>query len=783
MSSFLDELNPPQREAAETLNGPLLVLAGAGSGKTRVLTYRIANLILAGEASPHEILAVTFTNKAAKEMLHRITSLLQRMSVPIYNDLWVSTFHSTCARILRDEIFRLDYQPFFVIYDDGDQLSVLKRIVEEMNLNDKIYPPKMFKALISQAKMLGLKPHEVSKKSFLVMDSTAIEVYQHYENELHRSNALDFDDLLLKTYELFQKFPDVLASYQKRFKYILVDEYQDTNHIQYLLIKALASEHRNLCVVGDEDQSIYSWRGADISNILNFEKDFQETKTIKLEENYRSTANIVEAASHVIRKNTQRKNKVLFTNNESGSKIMIQSEGNEYDEGRFVVRKIEELSLQKKYSYNECAIFYRTNAQSRVIEEQLRAYSIPYRLIGAVRFYDRAEIKDVICYLRLILNSADDVAFARIINVPVRGIGKTTVDQIFSLATEKKISAYSAARDVVLSRLVHSGACNKINQFLNLMESLIAESKTSSVSDLYLSLLDKTGYALKLKEENTPESLSRLDNLEELQNAIQQFEKERGDEANLFTFLEQLALVTDADRAKEDQEAVTMMTLHLSKGLEYKNVFIVGLEDGLFPSSRSIDENDPTAVEEERRLCYVGMTRARENLFLSHARQRRVWGQEEHRPPSRFLSEIPSQYVNTIGGIQRPEFLDKYVTQFGIASDDEMSRFSEKALKSSPGGRGRSGSGRPQFIRRRQETNQQKQPNYEDFGDDVFESSDATDSSAGGLKKGDRVRHPIFGVGNIFQVEGDGDHQKVSVLFQDKSLKKFMTKHARLERV
>ncbi|MEK6555401.1 MAG: 3'-5' exonuclease, partial [Bdellovibrionota bacterium] len=646
---------------------------------------------------------------------------------------------------------------------------------EEMNLNDKIYPPKMFKAQISNCKMLGIKPNEVSKKSFMTMDNTAIEVYQHYENELQRANALDFDDLLLKTYELFQKFPDVLASYQQRFRYILVDEYQDTNHIQYLLIKMLASKHRNLCVVGDEDQSIYSWRGADISNILNFEKDFPEAVVVKLEENYRSTKNIVEAASHVIRKNTQRKDKTLFTNNPVGSQILVQSEGNEYDEGRFVARKIEELFLPRTYSYNDFAIFYRTNAQSRVMEEQLRSYSIPYRLVGAVRFYDRAEIKDIICYLRLLLNPSDDVAFARIINVPTRGIGKTTVDLILSLSAQRKITALDAAREVALQRMVHAGACNKINQFLNLFESLREEAQKSKVSDLYLAILDKTGYAQRLKEENTPESLNRIDNLEELQNAIQQFEKERGDEASLTTFLEQLALVTDQDRMKEDQEAVTMMTLHLSKGLEYKNVFVVGMEDGLFPSSRSVDENDPTAVEEERRLCYVGMTRARENLFLTYARQRRVWGQEEHRPPSRFLKEIPAKYITTSLDLNRPKFLDKYVNQFGMASDDDMAQHA--AQESAFGKHKTSGS---RFVRRRPAADVQQAPNYEDFGDDAFDSSG---SSGDSLKKGDRVRHPIFGVGSIYQVEGDGDQQKVSVVFKDNAVKKFMTKHARLERV
>lgn len=770
MASLLDELNPVQRAAAEKLNGPLLVLAGAGSGKTRVLTYRIANLILEGEATPSEILAVTFTNKAAKEMQHRTMAILNRMNVPVYGDLWVSTFHSTCARILRDEIHLLGYQPFFVIYDDGDQLSILKKIVEEMNLNDKIYPPKMFRGMIGQAKMQGLKPNEVAKKSFMVMDDTAIEVYQHYENEMKRANALDFDDLLMKTYELFEKHPDVLDRYQDRFRYIMVDEYQDTNHIQYLIVKALARKHHNLCVVGDEDQSIYSWRGADINNILDFEKDFPEAVTVKLEENYRSTKNIVEAASHVIRKNTQRKDKTLFTNNETGTKIIVQSEGNEYDEARFVARKIEEL--HGMYSYNNFGIFYRTNAQSRVLEEQLRSYSIPYRLVGSVRFYDRFEIKDIICYLRLILNIQDDLALIRVINSPTRGIGKTTIEAITRYASQHKVSAYDAARAVVAQKLVNTGTCTKINGFINVIDTLRQHAPTEKVSDLYLRILDMTSYALRLKEENTPESLSRIDNLEELQNAIQQFEKERGDEATLTAFLEQLSLVTDADRQKEDEEAVTMMTLHLSKGLEYKNVFVVGLEDGLFPSAKKDESADPTAIEEERRLCYVGMTRARENLFLSYARSRRVWGQEEFRPPSRFIGEIPPQYIMSNTELKRPKFLDSYVSQFGMATDDEMHDANIKANKKA------SASPSRPVIRRKFEP--KIVPNYEDFGDDAYsEGSPRT----GGLQKGDRVRHPIFGVGSIFQIEGEGDQQKVSVLFSDKSLKKFMTKHARLERV
>jgi DNA helicase-2/ATP-dependent DNA helicase PcrA len=758
VESLLAELNPPQREAVETLTGPLLVLAGAGSGKTRVLTFRMANVILQGEATPGQILAVTFTNKAAREMNHRIESLLTRMGIPLHEPLWISTFHSSCARILREDIHRLGYQPFFVIYDDGDQLSLLKRICEELNLDDKVFPPKGFRHQISQAKMLGLTPDQVPGHRFFRMDETTIEVYRAYEEEMKRSNALDFDDLLLKTYELLKNNPDVLQSYRNKFRFILVDEYQDTNHIQYLIVKLLASEHRNLCVVGDEDQSIYSWRGADIQNILDFEKDFPEAKIVKLEENYRSSKNIVEAASHLIAKNTQRKDKVLFTNNEVGAKITVQAENNEYDEARFVVRKVQDLMRTRNYTLNDMAVFYRTNAQSRVLEEQLRSHGVPYRVFGSVKFYERKEIRDIICYMRLILNPTDDVAYYRVVNTPTRGIGKTTIEEVLKMASSNKMSAIEAANQVAMQRLVHSGAANKLQNFSFMIGSLREDLKNASPSEVYLKILDTTQYAKKLKDENTPEAQSRIENLEEFNNAILQFEDEREDEATLQTFLEEMALISDADKSDDEIEAVTLMTLHLSKGLEFKNVFVVGLEEGLFPSGRSLDEKaDPTQLEEERRICYVGMTRARENLFLSYAKSRRVYGQEEFRPVSRFIGEIPEKFLTANAAIKRPSFLDKYAAKYG----DEMPlpHLTEKKSK-------------PADVFH----------NYEDddFNDDSFggESNRPND-----YKKGERVRHPIFGVGSIFQIEGSGTEQKVSVLFQDRSLKKFMVKHARLERV
>jgi DNA helicase II / ATP-dependent DNA helicase PcrA len=751
IENLLNELNPAQKEAVVTLTGPLLVLAGAGSGKTRMLTYRVVNLILSGEATPGQILAVTFTNKAAREMSARIESLLTRAGIPLHENLWISTFHSTCARILRNDIYHLGYQPFFVIYDDGDQLSLLKKICDDLNLNDKVFSPKAFRHQISQAKMLGLKPADVQKKAFLHFDETALEVYQIYEHEMKRANALDFDDLLMKTYDLLSQHPKVLERYRDTFRFILVDEYQDTNHIQYLIVKILSEKHRNLCVVGDEDQSIYSWRGADIKNILDFEKDFAETKIVKLEENYRSTRNIVEAASKVIAKNSQRKDKKLFTINEPGSKITIQSENNEYDEARFVVRQTQDLLSNRGYSLNDIAVFYRTNAQSRVLEEQMRSYSIPYRLIGSVKFYERKEIKDVICYMRLLLNPTDDVAFYRIVNTPTRGIGKSTMDEVLRYSLKHKTPAVEAAQKVAEERLVHAGACNKLQNFSHLITKLRAFVATQTPSEIYLRILEDTQYAQKLREENTPESLARIENLEEFQNAILQFEDERGTEATMAAFLEEMALISDADKDTGQTEAVTLMTLHLSKGLEFKNVFVVGLEEGLFPSGKSLDEGDPHRLEEERRLFYVGMTRARENLYLTFARSRRVYGQEETRPASQFLGDIPEEFIQSNTRVKRPAFLDRFAAKFGSPS------------AATP-------AAKPEAF-----------PNYErdDFGENSF--ADETDVGSADYKRGQRVRHPIFGVGSIFQVEGSGDQQKVSVLFSDKSLKKFMVKHARLQ--
>lgn len=745
--SITKGLNPPQKQAVETLDGPLLILAGAGSGKTRVLTHRMANLILQGKAAPDEMLAVTFTNKAAREMESRIFKILSDMGMQVREPMWVSTFHSFCNRVLRRHIEMLDYKPAFTIYDDADQLSLIKKTLQALNINDKIHPPKSFRSRINTAKMWALGPNDLNKSKHVFFDEKTAEVYRRYEEEMKRANALDFGDLLLKVYELFRMYPDLLKQYQEKFKYILVDEYQDTNHIQYLLIKQLASAHQNLCVVGDEDQSIYSWRGADISNILNFEIDFPQAVTIKLEENYRSTATIVNAATAVIKNNSERKDKTLFTSNDAGEQIQIREERSEYDEARYVVKTIQSMVQQGEGALTDYAIFYRTNAQSRVLEEQLRTNSVPYKLVGGVRFYERMEIKDIIGYLKLTLNPSDDVAFKRVINTPARGIGKTTIEKLDELSIERKLSLTDAAAVACNERVFNAGTTSKLRVFLHLMEDLRELSTQHSLLDFYQLVLEKTEYVQKLQLEDSPEARARIENLEELSNAMTQFMKERTD-GSLQAFLEEMALVSDVDSLNEELNSVTLMTLHVSKGLEYPYVFIVGLEENLFPSGIGADEDEESEIEEERRLAYVGMTRARKQLFLTYARSRRVWGQEQFNQPSRFLKEIPKEFT---------QFSTGAGAQPGMGS-----RFADRHR----------GTGKP--------SNWEKSfDDFQSFPDDDVASS----SSSSEYRKGMKVKHPTFGVGSVFEVEGGGEMTKVSVLFADQTIKKFVAKYARLERV
>ncbi len=632
IQSDLDHLNPKQREAAECLEGPLLILAGAGSGKTRVLTFRTAQLIQQGLAAPNEILAVTFTNKAAREMESRITSLLAEKGIPIHEPMWISTFHSICARLLRQHIHLLEYEPYFSIYDQADQLSMIKKVLSALKIDEKMNPAKSFQGRINSAKTRGLDPIGVRKQKNFMMDPRTLEVYERYEQEMKSANALDFADLLLKTYEIFVSYPVVLESLQNQFRFIMIDEYQDTNRIQYLIIKALSKGHRNLCVVGDEDQSIYSWRGADIANILEFEKDFPEAKVVKLEQNYRSSQVIVSASTELIKNNEIRKDKTLFTQNDPGSLIQVCEENTEYDEARMIVKNIESLSQSGEYAYKDFAIFYRTNAQSRVLEEQLRLRSIPYRIVGGLKFYERMEIKDVIAYLKLIINPGDDVALKRVINVPARGIGKTTIEKIENYANAAGIRMVEACARSIEEKVFHKGAQTKVGGFLDLLVKLRTRAEDLTLVELYTEILAETGYVAKLKNEGTQEAESRIDNLEEFNNAITQFCDERGEEGTLQNFLEEMALVQDVDRMSDEEDSVTLMTLHISKGLEFPVVFVAGMEQGLFPTARAIDNSDPNGLEEERRLCYVGMTRAQEHLFLSYARQRKQWGSSQFNP-------------------------------------------------------------------------------------------------------------------------------------------------------
>ncbi len=771
-TTLLDHLNPQQRKAAELTEGPVLILAGAGSGKTRVLTFRMAHIILNGLATPDELLAVTFTNKAAKEMDARVVKLLKELGVPVFSQPWISTFHSMCVRILRQHLTLLGYNPGFSIYDSDDQLKMLKEVLKKLNIDDKIHPAKSFAGKINQAKTLMLSPKDIEKRSDAFFDDKAIEVYKTYEQSMLQANSLDFSDLLLKTYQIFKEFPHILQSYQDKFKYIHVDEYQDTNKIQYNLIRLLAASHGNLCVVGDEDQSIYSWRGADINNILDFEKDF-EGQVIKLEQNYRSSGHIVKAANGLIAKNVFRKSKTLFTDNPDGDKITIAEMMNEYDEARFVANTTEKC-LNTGTSPSEIAIFYRTNAQSRVLEEQLRLKNIPYKIVGGMKFYERKEIKDIISYLKVILNPSDDIAMKRIINVPTRGLGKTTLTKIEAIAVQDNVTFLEGLKTCINTKAVTAGTLKKLNSFYDLIVRLQTK-KDLPLNDLYLLVLDETAYIRSLQEENSLESKSRIENLEELNNAIVEFSKERQSEATLQSFLEEMSLVSDIDQVDDAWNSVTLMTLHISKGLEFPVVFMVGMEEGLFPGHQKINEADETEMEEERRLCYVGMTRAMERLFMLHSRARKVWGQEQFHPPSRFLSEIPDEFVHRPQtAAARPKFMDSLTRSNGFNSYPSGSATSRSTSGSPSYNPSKS---QAQTVRQVQTRKKPANP-FPDYENVVHE-----DGAGGSLRKGAKVKHPTFGIGSIYEVEGNGDAEKVSVLFRDNTIRKFITKYARLELV
>jgi len=638
MNNLLDNLNKQQREAVVNTEGPLLILAGAGSGKTRVLTHRIAYRINEKNVHPSNILAITFTNKAAREMKERVQKLLEGSY-----DMWVSTFHSACARILRMEIEKLSgYKKNFIIFDADDQQKLIKECLKELNYNEKNFPPKEMLSAISKAKDQLMTPGKFMDRygrDFRL--KKVADIYALYQKKLMANNALDFDDILFKTVELFEYNPDVLQRYQQKFKYIMVDEYQDTNYCQYMLVNLLAKSHRNLCVVGDDDQSIYSWRGADIGNILNFEKDFPDAKVIKLEQNYRSTQTILDAANCVISNNFGRKKKRLWTDNGEGKSIVYYKAMDERDEADFIIGEIDRLAFQEQRSLNSFAILYRTNAQSRVLEEMCMARGIPYKIVGGFRFYDRMEVKDIIAYLRVIQDPEGDLSLKRIINVPKRGIGKSTLDTLENYARQNGISLYEALLFVDNIEGIGKKAQSSIKEFVRLIAELMDIAEKESASEVISQVILKSGYLEEL-EKGDDEDQERGKNIKELISAALEYE-EKNEDNSLTGFLENMALMSDIDGLDEEREGITMMTLHSAKGLEFPVVFICGLEEGLFPTQRAFFEEHQ--LEEERRLMYVGVTRAKERLYLTSAFQRTLYGNTSYTIESRFLREIPKDLM------------------------------------------------------------------------------------------------------------------------------------------
>lgn len=688
--NLLSALNDVQREAVQHTEGPLLILSGAGSGKTRVITHRVAYLLKHHEISPFRILAVTFTNKAANEMKERLDALVEE---GVSKNLWVATFHATCARILRRDIEQLDYTPAFTIYDTGEQATLVRDILRQLGLNDKQYSPRAILSHISRAKNDFIKPMTYANVADGYFEHIIAQVYPMYQDALRQNNALDFDDLLLFTVELFNKNPDVLEYYQDKFEYLLVDEYQDTNQCQYELVRLLTGKRQNICVVGDDDQSIYAFRGADIKNILNFENDYPNTRVLRLEQNYRSTQNILDAAWNVVRNNRARKAKKLWTRNDLGELVTCYEAIDENDEAGYVGKKIEEWHAEG-VDYSDFAVFYRTNAQSRIFEEALRTANIPYQIVGGVGFYDRMEIKDMLAYLRVMCNRNDSMSLRRIINVPARGIGATTLQRIVDFATSEELSLFNAIQQVEGISQINRGLQAKVRRFAKLFGDF---DRDDLPSEALHHVLEQTGYLKNLESQKTIEAQNRVENIEELINAIAEYEHNET-EPTLADYLETVALTADVDTMETDKtDMVPLMTLHSAKGLEFPFVFIVGMEEGYLPHQRSTDSE--VELEEERRLCYVGITRAMEQLFLVHARSRRTYGDAEYRSPSRFISEIPDNLIKHVDRYRSP--FRETETVYNIA--EEMPNYSVDQIVHHPKfGRGKitkiSGYGENAFV-------------------------------------------------------------------------------------
>ncbi|MBB5172550.1 DNA helicase PcrA [Texcoconibacillus texcoconensis] len=724
---LLEGLNPEQQKAVQHDKGPLLLMAGAGSGKTRVLTHRIAYLIGEKDVAPWSILAITFTNKAAREMKDRVASIAGADA----EDCWISTFHSMCVRMLRRDIDRIGFSRNFTILDSTDQLTVIKRKIKELNIDSKKFEPRSLLGSISSAKNELKTPEDYGKVADGPYEKTVHQVYEAYQKELKKNQALDFDDLIMLTIRLFKQVPDVLTYYQRRFQYILVDEYQDTNRAQYMLVNMLAERHENICVVGDSDQSIYRWRGADIANILSFEKDYDNAEVIFLEQNYRSSQRILEAANEVIENNANRKPKQLWTDNPAGEKITHFKGDNEHAEARFVVETMRDLIENQNYRPQDIAILYRTNAQSRVMEEMLMKANFNYAIVGGTKFYDRKEIKDLLAYLRLVSNPDDDISLRRIINVPKRGIGATTVEKIEAYASSHDLTLFQALQEIEQVGL-SARFTKTLREFAEQINNWVQMQEYITVTELVEELLDKTGYRAMLKNDTSIEAASRLENIEEFLSVTQEFEKGSEDKS-LIAFLTDLALVADIDKVdeedEEEQDKTLLMTLHSAKGLEFPIVFLIGMEEGVFPHSRSLMEE--VEMEEERRLAYVGITRAEQRLYVTSARMRTIFGKTNMNPESRFISEIPEELLESHeAGKPTPPWMD---SSRGQSSSAHSTTKTEQAAT------------------------QKKRP--------VRSQTTKTGGDSFAWSVGDKAEHKKWGVGTVVSVKGEGDTVELDIAF------------------
>ena len=740
-AELLNGMNPRQKEAVLHTDGPLLLMAGAGSGKTRVLTHRIAYLIEEKEVNPWNILAITFTNKAAKEMKERVNAILASGG----EDVWVSTFHSMCVRILRRDVDFIGYNRNFTIIDSSEQLTLMKRILKELNIDPKKYDPRSILGTISQAKNSLQTPQDFAKMQGSYYEEIAAKCYAAYQKELQYNQCMDFDDLIMNTIRLFEEHPDSLTYYQNKFHYIHIDEYQDTNHAQYTLVNLLAGRFRNLCVVGDADQSIYGWRGADMQNILDFEKDYPDAAVILLEQNYRSTKNILSAANQVIENNSNRKPKNLWTENKEGNKITYYRADNERDETRFIVDRMQEEIRSNHRNYGDFAILYRTNAQSRVMEETLLKANIPYKMVGGHKFYDRKEIKDILAYLNVLANPQDSISFERIVNSPKRGIGPGSIEKLRSFASLHEWPLLEAAQNVDLAN-IGGKAGQQLGAFGEMIQEVTQMIPYLTVTELTKEVLDRSGYLEDLKIQNTLEAQARIENLEEFLTVTQEFDKQfeqqneedaDAPEEKLTVFLNDLALVSDIDNLEEDASQVTLMTLHAAKGLEFPVVFLIGLEEGVFPLSRALMEE--SELEEERRLAYVGITRAEEALYLTNAFSRTLYGRTQYNRPSRFVEEIDQELLEIEGMRPTPK---------------KTPVFAKKTAAYS-----------------------YKQPETA-----VVSSKSATGGEKNSWKPGDKVKHKKWGLGTVVRVSGTSKDLELDVAFPSQGVKRLLAAFAPIEK-